>query len=254
MKKKIIFLFFLCFSFTITVLAEDDGPAEIGRVEYYDKTPIEDLVYDKEKMRLVGASAPGSFVTIDTGDSAVVTDDGTFEFTIPKESKMIIVNAVNPDGMFPNSVIFGLDANRPLEEGEATPPPKYDEEKKKEDSKEKTGKEKKENSRTKVTESSLRSAKNKKKVKGTTVLSSSPKNRLLAKEKQSDQGVFEDYYWLCFVLLGLILILIVLFIICLKKEKKKSKKERRKKSGRSKNKRGTSHKKSIIRKNKYKTH
>lgn len=121
MKKIIVFL--LLILFPVSVWAEDDGPAELDELNSYEKTPIEQVAFEKEGRKLNGYSAPGALITTDFGESMEVPESGEFSFEVPKDIQMVIINAINQEGLEPNSIMFNLSENRLLSDGEETPPP-----------------------------------------------------------------------------------------------------------------------------------
>lgn len=97
-------------------------------VENYEKTPIEDIKFDLKTRILSGNSTIGSMISIDTGDSMVIEEDGLFQFEIPKDFKMVTINSVNSDGGYPNSVSYNLEENKLIAEGDETISPDIKEE------------------------------------------------------------------------------------------------------------------------------
>ncbi|MDT2832524.1 hypothetical protein P7H70_00540 [Vagococcus carniphilus] len=121
MKKIIVFL--LLILFPVNVWGEDDGPAELDALNRYEKTPIEQVVFEKQGRKINGYSRPGALITTDFGESMEVPESGEFSFEVPKDIQMVIINAINQEGLEPNSIMFNLVENRLLSDGEETPPP-----------------------------------------------------------------------------------------------------------------------------------
>ncbi|MDT2813941.1 hypothetical protein [Vagococcus carniphilus] len=121
MKKIIVFL--LLILFPVSVWGEDDGPAELDALNRYEKTPIEQVVFEKQGRKINGYSRPGALITTDFGESMEVSESGEFSFEVPKDIQMVIINAINQEGLEPNSIMFNLVENRLLSDGEETPPP-----------------------------------------------------------------------------------------------------------------------------------
>ena len=97
MKKIIVFL--LLILFPVSVWAEDDGPAELDALNRYEKTPIEQVVFEKQGRKINGYSRPGALITTDFGESMEVPESGEFSFEVPKDIQMVIKNAISQEGL-----------------------------------------------------------------------------------------------------------------------------------------------------------
>lgn len=152
---------------------EDPPYDEIADIEAlnenYEKTPIENLNFDVKTRILTGNSTAGSMISIDTGDSMVVDENGLFQFEIPERFKMVIINSMNSEGAQPNSVSYNLETNTILGEGDETIPPDVKEEVVAENkSKSKEGKIKEEDKKAKTNNSTKKEATTQTTVKETT--------------------------------------------------------------------------------------
>ncbi|MEG0256024.1 hypothetical protein [Vagococcus sp.] len=99
-------------------LANYEEPTIVSREEIYKKVSIEEVSYDKDQKILSGITKPRAMLTIDIGDSISADDAGAFFFEIPSHVRMVIINAADSEGMYPNSIMFNLEENRALKEGE----------------------------------------------------------------------------------------------------------------------------------------
>lgn len=238
--KKYGLVLLMFFTLSINVLADYEEPTEIPREENYEKVSISHLTFDKESRVLKGTSQPGSLLTIDTGDQATADGKGAFAFKLPKEAKMVIVNVLETDGMAPNSVMFDLEENRVLEEGEHTPPPAYPEIKEK-IKKETTKQENKgeESSDVVIEEptSTTKSTKKPKKKEAVDIKNTAPtsqKKETTSTTNEEDTGPKSHFfdYVKKYLLLGFVVCLIIVSIISviLVRNKKKRKSNNKKKS------------------------
>jgi hypothetical protein len=133
-----MFIFFGCS--VISYADEGDTPYdEVDTyeefIESYEKVPIEIQSFDKDTRILTGHSISGAMVTIDTGESVTVGNDGKFQFKIPKEIRMVIINAVDEEGMGPNSVSYNIEENKIINEEDETPVPDIEETKRNDETK-----------------------------------------------------------------------------------------------------------------------